>query len=89
VRQALKAFTQMLRAGIPDVRFVAEEIIAEGDLVAAYWTAQGTHVSELMGVPGTGQPVSFSGLDMIRVVDGKCTDHWGFDNSMLRLGGGM
>lgn len=89
VREALKEFTQMLRAAIPDLRVAADEVIADGNLVAAYWKAEGTHEHELMAMPGTGQRVSFAGLDLLRVVDGQCTDHWGFDNLLLQLGGRM
>ena len=88
VRAALKQFTQMLRQAFPDIHFRAEQLIAEGDMVAAFWKAEGTHQGEFMGLPATGQPISFEGLDLVRVVDGRATDHWGFDNSMLRIGGG-
>ena len=34
-----------------------DELIAEGDLVTARWTATGTHSAELAGVPATGRAV--------------------------------
>jgi steroid delta-isomerase-like uncharacterized protein len=85
VHAALKQFTEMLRAGFPDVRFTADEMISEGDFVGAFWTAEGTHEGDLFGVPASGRRVAFEGLDLIRFADGKATDHWGFDNLMLRL----
>jgi predicted ester cyclase len=88
VVKALKEFTQALRAGIPDVRFTVGEMLAEGDLVAAYYTIEGTHQGDLFGLPATGRRISAQGLDMVRIVDGKGTDHWGLDNLMLRLTGG-
>lgn len=88
VPKALKEFTQALRVGIPDIRVKVGEMLTDGDLVAAHYTVEGTHDGELFGVPATGQRISYEGLDMIRVVDGKGTDHWGFDNLMLRLTGG-
>lgn len=88
VPKALKEFTQALRAGIPDVHFSVGQMLGEDDLVAAYYTVDGTHDGELFGVPPSGERISFEGLDMIRIVDGKGTDHWGFDNLMLRLTGG-
>jgi len=88
VRKALKQFAQALRAGIPDVRFTVGQMMADGDLVAAYYTIEGTHHGDLFGAPATGKRVSAEGMDMVRVVDGKGTDHWGFDNLMLRLTGG-
>ena len=88
VPKALKEFTQALRAAIPDIRFSVGEMLAEGDLVAAYYTIEGTHQGDLFGVPPAGKAISAQGMDMIRVADGKGTDHWGFDNLMLRLTGG-
>ena len=85
VRAALKEFTVAVRAAFPDVRFTAGNIVAEGDLVAANWTAEGTHLGDFMGTPPTGERVFFEGVDLVRVVDGRCTDHWGFDNSMVRI----
>jgi predicted ester cyclase len=88
VRKGLKQFTQALRAGIPDVRFSVEQMLASEDLVAAYYVVEGTHQGQLFGVPATGERIAFHGMDMVRVADGKGTDHWGFDNLMLRLTGG-
>jgi steroid delta-isomerase-like uncharacterized protein len=88
LRTALKQFTQMMRDAIPDVHFTVDQVIAEGDLTAAYWTAEGTFQGELFGVPPSGNRVSFAGVDLVRAVDGKATDHWGFDNMMMQLGGG-
>ena len=88
VPKALKEFTHALRAGFPDIRFTVGEMMADGDLVAAYYTVEGTHQGDLFGIPPTGRHISFDGLDMVRVADGKATDHWGFDNMMFRLTGG-
>lgn len=76
-RNDLKEFARAFRDAFPDARFTVREMIAEGDLVAAYATFEGTHQGEFMGVPPTGKRVSMEFMDLIRVVDGKCTEHWG------------
>lgn len=76
-RDDLKEFARAFRDAFPDARFTVQEMIAEGDLVAAYATFEGTHQGEFMGVPPTGKRVSMEFMDLIRVVDGKCTEHWG------------
>jgi predicted ester cyclase len=37
---------------------------------------RGTHQGELFGVPPTGKPLSIEVIDILRVRDGKITDHW-------------
>jgi len=37
---------------------------------------QGTHTGSLMGETPTGKKVSFRGLDMVRIKDGKAIEVW-------------
>ena len=82
VPEALKALTQALRAAFPDLRFEINDLIAEGDKVAAYVTMRGTHLGEFMGVPATGKSVEYDIIDIIRLQDGMCTEHWGVDDQL-------
>ena len=66
----------MLRAAFPDITYTVEDLIAEGDKVVARWNAQGTHTGEFMGIPPTNKPVRFSGIEIIRVVDGQAVEEW-------------
>ncbi|MEJ2704230.1 MAG: ester cyclase family protein, partial [Sedimentisphaerales bacterium] len=63
-------------AAFPDMRVTAENIMAEGDKVAVRWTVNGTHLGELMGVPPTGRPVTFTGMTIHRFADGKIIENW-------------
>ena len=36
----------------------------------------GTHVGEVMGIPGTGKPLQFSSISIWRVASGKIVEHW-------------
>ena len=84
VREGLKQFTRLLRDAFPDLRVAVNDMVAEGDKVAVYYTVQGTYQGELMGIPASGNRVSVEGFDLIRVTDGICTEHWGvFDNGSL------
>lgn len=85
VRTGLKQFAQMLRDAFPDLHITVEDMVAEGDKVAVYFTITGTHKGELMGVPASGAPVSVMGFDLIRVVDGICTDHWGVEDNLALM----
>jgi predicted ester cyclase len=46
----------MMRGGFPDIQWTLEEMIAEGDKVAARFTMRGTHQGTFFGVPPTGKP---------------------------------
>jgi predicted ester cyclase len=63
-------------AAYPDLEVVMTDLVAEGDLVSALWTASGTHLGELMGMVPTGNPVTFSGITMYRFADGKIVEMW-------------
>jgi len=62
--------------GLPDVHFTVDDIIAEGDKVAARWTSTGTHKGELMGIPSTGKKVMVTGIVINHFADGKIVDDW-------------
>lgn len=68
---------QSFRTAFPDVRLVIEEMIAEGDLVAFRFTLSGTHEGTFQGIAPTGRRVKVPGLDLVRLKDGKLTEHWG------------
>ena len=70
-----QAFTAAFLAGFPDLRLVLEDVLAEGDRVAARWTFRGTHGGEFLGIAPTGKPVSMSAVEVNRVADGKVAEH--------------
>ena len=76
----MAAFT----GGFPDSRILIESCIAEGDTVVTRWTLTGTHQGAFQGIPPTGRPVKFAGLEFNRVVDGRFVEHHSiFDNVAL------
>ena len=69
-------FARRLRAGLSDLEAVIHRQVAEGDLVVTRKTLRGTHVGELLGIPPSGARVVVDAIDIIRVVDGRLTEHW-------------
>ncbi len=75
--EAYKEFFSMVHQAFPDMRVEVHDMIADGDLVAARVTYSGTHQAEFVGVPATGRRVEVSGVDFLRMRDGRQAEHWG------------
>ena len=75
-RDGWTAWFQGFRAAFPDARFIVEDMIAEGDRVAARLTMRGTHLGPLNGMPATGRPVVVSGMSIERIADGRIVEGW-------------
>src|SRR5216683_4456222 len=60
-----------LLTAFPDVQLIQEDQIAEGDQVVERWTIRGTHQGHFQGIPPTGKRVTYTGIDIFRIVDGK------------------
>jgi len=74
--QAERQFVAAALAAFPDLRFEAQHLVAEDDLVVSRLTAQGTHRGEFMGVPASGHHVDFQAVETFRIVDGKIAEQW-------------
>lgn len=75
VQGVKQVFATWMRA-FPDFRVNVEALIAEGDLVVARFSGTATHTGELMGVAPTGKQVTFHGMDMLRVENGRVAEVW-------------
>jgi steroid delta-isomerase-like uncharacterized protein len=60
----------------PDIHFTIEDMIAEGDKVAARLTFDATHTGELMGIPPTGVQTTVTGIFILQIGDGKLVEVW-------------
>ncbi len=65
------------RSAFPDSALRVEEEIAEGEKVVLRWTFSGTHRGSFMGVPATGKKVTWTGITIYRIVDGKVVEEQG------------
>jgi steroid delta-isomerase-like uncharacterized protein len=73
----LKEWLVSARTSFPDLEGTVEDVIAEGDRVAARVTWRGTHAGEFAGVPGRGTPVEMSAYHIVRFEAGQATEWWG------------
>ena len=75
-REAHAAALAASFAAMPDLRLVVEEQIAEGDAVVTRWSATGTHLGPLFGIPPTGRAVTASAIHVHHVRGGRIVDQW-------------
>ncbi|WP_338864652.1 ester cyclase [Myxococcus stipitatus] len=80
-----EAFAGMCLA-FSDVRFVVEDLVAEGDKVACRITTRATHRGPFLGFPATGRVVSYCVLDILRFSsEGQLLERWGLvEEGVLR-----
>ena len=59
-----------------DQRWVVEEVLGDGDLVAIHLTHHGRQTGELMGIPPTGREVAYDYVHFLRFRNGKAIEQW-------------
>ena len=74
--EAIKQLLFFYHLVLSDITMTIDDIIAEGDLVAVRWSGKGHHTGELFGLAATGNEIETSGIDMLRIVDGKIVEGW-------------
>ena len=73
-REGLKQVISAFRTAFPDIHWVIEEMVGEGEKVFSRFTWHGTHRSEFFGVPATGKQITVKGMVVDRVVAGKMVE---------------
>ena len=73
-REGLKQVIVVFRTAFPDIHWVMEEMVGEGDKVFSRFTWSGTHRAEFFGVPATGRQVTVNGIVLDRVVADKMVE---------------
>jgi predicted ester cyclase len=84
-RAGVKAIASELRKGFPDINYRVDLQIAEGDFVAAYVTVTGTHKGEVFGMPATGKHAEWAESHIVKMLNGKITEHWGVADQLGML----
>ena len=87
--EGVREYFSSLHTAFPDFQLNVEDMIAEADKVVARVSASGTHQGEFMGIDPTGNRVTITGIDILRIAEGKIVERWGnFDDlgMMQQLG---
>jgi steroid delta-isomerase-like uncharacterized protein len=83
--EAYKKLVSEMFNAFPDLYSANDEVLAEGDTVAARYTMIGTHKGEFMGIAPTGKKVTMTGMSIAHFTEGKITESWGIMDTMGML----
>jgi predicted ester cyclase len=72
----MKQIVTAFRAAFPDIQFRVDIVFGSGDMIAARWTATGSHTGAWGGIDATGRTATFSGVNLYRFAEGKTVELW-------------
>jgi C-1 hydroxylase len=75
-REAVQALMGGFMEAFAGLHFEVEQLVAEGDLVAARMEATATHQRDFMGIPATGRRIRVTVMGQVRIRDGRIVEHW-------------
>ena len=75
--EGMRLAATIYRQALPDWHSEVEQLVAEDDIVVERFTASGTHLGDLLGVPGTGRTIILRGVNIFRVNGDKIVERWG------------
>ncbi|HVW39853.1 MAG TPA: ester cyclase [Amycolatopsis sp.] len=73
---------EILFAAFSDLQVRVDDMIAEGDRVVVRLWFTGTHDGEFQGLPATGRKIAFGAIRIYRLVDGRVTETWAYQDSV-------
>ena len=79
-------YMRLIQAAFPDFHNSVEEMVVEGDRVAARLTYTGTHRGPIFGVKPTGKTIEYEGLALFRIRDGLIAEGYVLGNVIRLLG---
>lgn len=78
--EGVRQFFTAMFAAVTDRRVDVEQVLAEGDKVAAQISIRGKHTGELAGIPPSGKEVVMRISDIVRFENGKVVERWGVED---------
>ena len=75
-REPFKALYRQFRSAFPNLTIQIGPVVSADGMAAAHCRAVGTHLGDGLGTPGTGKPVDFIGMVIIRVENGMIVEGW-------------
>jgi len=82
---ALKPLIRSVYAAFPDFNHKIDILFASGEWVASKQQYTGTHTQPYFGIAPTGKKISYHGIFLFRIVDGKIHDIHAFEDDLSAL----
>jgi steroid delta-isomerase-like uncharacterized protein len=71
------AIIHIMRSGFPDIQWTLQDMVAEGDTIAARFIIRGTHKGSFFGVPPTGRSIVVQALNFYSFNHGQIVEEYG------------
>lgn len=75
-REGFQEVLDIYRDAFPDLHVEIDKMVAEGDVVATWYTFSGTHRGELEQIPPTDRTISSASVQFATVRDGQIAEEW-------------
>jgi predicted ester cyclase len=75
-RDTLRAGVEAVHGILPGLHVQLHEMVAEGDLVGVRGTMRCRHGGAFLGVAATGHELSWEGIAIFRLEDGRIAERW-------------
>lgn len=70
----------------PDLHYTIEDLFATEERVAIRWTANATHRGSFWNlIPPTGKVITWNGIHLLRLQNGKIVEVWALQNNITQL----
>lgn len=66
----------------PDLTYTLEDVVAEADKVVGRYTVRFTHKGTFLGIPATGKQVTYKGVAIYRIAQGKFAESWDYPDML-------
>ena len=85
VVRGYKEWVRAQRAALGNFRVTILDLLGEGSQVAVHWRVTAVHQGDYLGVVATTKPVTFQGISLLEIADGKIVDDLGYWNDLAVL----
>jgi steroid delta-isomerase-like uncharacterized protein len=84
-RARLVELARDIRQAFPAGRFEVEDVVDGAGKVAIRWRFRGRHEGPLLGIPASGKDVEVTGIEILRVEDGRVAELWANEDLLALL----